>query len=683
MRKFLLALIAILTLALCGGIIGISYFLFLQPSAGAVIPPVPIVRSVNSPNTSAPSVAPAKSVAQERTATPGSSTPPPATPGPASDASTLDLLTHIDYPPLDRIQLGREFRGLEPTLATPAAPRQYKIGDKEQFWVSSDPGKSTRDLVTATLRYMNDVVYMWVQDGERVNDADLKKSADEFATKIYPTNHKYLGTEAIPGVDNDPHLHIVHARIGGGVAGYYGQTDTLPKTLLPQSNEREMFYISTTGTRPGTPFYNSVLAHEFAHMIQRYANERGEGSWISEGFGELATELNGYSSAHTGSFTKNPDLQLNAWEMQPPGSNVPHYGESYLFLSYQLNRFGIDYIRDVFASNTTGMASIQKALDKYAPGMTFDALFADWVAANFLNDQSGDKRYGYGSGELGIRPTISYSTYPASGSDTVHQYGTDYIQLMPGGKDVTFSFDGSDTVPVIPTDPHSGSRMWWSGRTDLSDTTLTRSVDLTGAQRATLKFWTWYDIEDDYDYAYVSVSTDGGKTWKTLKGTTTTDRDPNQVSYGNGFTCKSAVGCGNWQAAPQWVQEQMDLTPFAGKTILLRFEQVTDEAATQTGMAIDDIEIPEIGFRDDAETGDNGWNARGFALIDNVLPQTFIVQAIEYGATPKVVPIKLDAQNRATYTTKGLGPDVSRVVLTVSGSTPVTWETAQYQYQIQ
>ncbi|HZQ05125.1 MAG TPA: hypothetical protein VFD70_01005, partial [Anaerolineae bacterium] len=132
-----------------------------------------------------------------------------------------------------------------------------------------------------------------------------------------------------------------------------------------------------------------------------------------------------------------------------------------------------------------------------------------------------------------------------------------------------------------------------------------------------------------------------------------------------------------------WIQEQMDLTPYVGQKILLRFEQITDEVYAAPGLAIDDIEIPEIGFKDDVENGDNGWTAAGFSRIDNVLPQHFIVQAIEYGATPKVVSIPLDAQNRGTYTTHGFGKDISRVVITVSGSTPVTWEEAEYQYQIQ
>ncbi|MBI4671839.1 MAG: immune inhibitor A [Chloroflexi bacterium] len=692
MRTLLIALIALLTLALCVVAVGGAYFfLTISQTTAVTVPPSPQIQIVEQVTDAPSSAPPTRARPTDAPATTTAPLPPTLaaptlaapTPSLSGNDSTLDMLLNNDVPVNDRVRLAQAFKGIIPNLATPAAPRQYKVGDKETFWVSRDPNHSENEQTTATLRYINNVAYMWVEDGEKADDAALKKSADFFAANIYPTHHKYLGSEAIPGVDNDPHLNILNARIGGGIAGYYGQSDSLPKEIHSHSNQREMFYMSLVSTKPGTQYYNSVLAHEFAHMIHRYANERGESSWITEGFGDLGMELNGFSAGHQESFTQNPDIQINAWEVEPPGASIPHYGAAYLFLSYQLNRFGIDYIRSVFSSNTTGIPSIQQALDKFQPGMTFDDVFADWVAANFMQDAAQDTRYNYSTERLDIRPTVGYSAFPARGSDTIHQYGADYIQLLPDGKDISFSFDGSDTVRVIPTDAHSGNSFWWSGRTDLSDATLTREMDLSSAKNATLKFWTWYDIEDDFDFAYVAVSTDGGKTWKPLQGDTTTDRDLNATNYGNGLTCKSGAGCGDWQAEPQWIQEEMDLTPYAGQKILLRFEQITDEVYTGSGLAVDDIEIPEIGFKDDAEQNDAAWTAAGFARIDNVLPQRFIVQAIEFGRTPRVVPLQLDAQNRGTYRTQGFGKNISRVVIVVSGSTPVTWQLADYEYQIQ
>lgn len=123
----------------------------------------------------------------------------------------------------------------------------------------------------------------------------------------------------------------------------------------------------------------------------------------------------------------------------------------------------------------------------------------------------------------------------------------------------------------------------------------------------------------------------------------------------------------------------MDLTPYAGKAIRLRFEQVSGDQSD--GLALDDIEIPEIGFHDDAETA-AGWQAEGFVRMDNLLPQHFVLQAVEFRSTPRVVAVPLDDQNHASYRTSGFGRDLQRVIMVVSGSTPVTGETAGYTYVV-
>ena len=79
----------------------------------------------------------------------------------------------------------------------------------------------------------------------------------------------------------------------------------------------------------------------------------------------------------------------------------------------------------------------------------------------------------------------------------------------------------------------------------------------------------------------------------------------------------------------QWVQEHVDLSPYIGKKIQLRFEEVTDEAVNLQGFAIDHLSIPEIHFQD-ALTTDNGWVSNGFIRSNNVLPEHFNVQALLY-----------------------------------------------------
>jgi len=108
-------------------------------------------------------------------------------------------------------------------------------------------------------------------------------------------------------------------------------------------------------------------------------------------------------------------------------------------------------------------------------------------------------------------------------------------------------------------------------------------------------------IEEGFDYAWVEVSVDGEHR-RPLTGQMTRDDDPNGVNYGNGCTSLSNG----------WLQERMDLTPYAGQQVQIRFEYLTDDGPGQAGIFLDDIEIPELNYREDACSSMGGWAAHGF-----------------------------------------------------------------------
>lgn len=262
----------------------------------------------------------------------------------------------------------------------------------------------------------------------------------------------------------------------------------------------------------------------------------------------------------------------------------------------------------------------------------------------------------------------------------MRQYASEYFSIAPAGSDVTIYFTGTTTAKLLPSDAHSAKWMWWSNRGDVSNTSLTRTFDLSRVNKATLNFWTWYDIEKNFDYAYVEVSADGGKTWDVLPGKNTSTENPNGASYGPAFTGRS--GAKDDQSSAQWMQEQADLSAYAGKQILLRFEYITDDAYNAPSIAFDDIAIPEINFSDDGESGVNGWDAKGFIRTDNVLPQKYIVQVVEVGTATRVSRMTLDNQNRGSFTISGFGKDVTRAELIVNAFAPVTTEQTQFQYSV-
>lgn len=127
------------------------------------------------------------------------------------------------------------------------------------------------------------------------------------------------------------------------------------------------------------------------------------------------------------------------------------------------------------------------------------------------------------------------------------------------------------------------------------DLWMIKYINLTGYNNALLAFWTWYSVETDWDYAYVMVSNDSGNTWVHLNGTHTTSANPNGKNLGNGITGTSSG----------WIRENMDLTAFAGKKIILAFRFISDPGNTGEGWYIDDINITSNSasiYFDDAET---------------------------------------------------------------------------------
>ncbi|RME44611.1 MAG: hypothetical protein D6796_11565, partial [Caldilineae bacterium] len=509
----------------------------------------------------------------------------------------------------------------------------------DTFWVldtSVEP--PAKFQVSARLALRTDHAYWWVQEGYAVPDADLRAAARRFEERTYPTNRHVFGAEWSPGIDGDPRLHILMGNIPG-VSGYFSAANEYATQAVPHSNRHEMFFINLHALRPGQRQFDSVLAHEFQHMIH-WHHDPNEDAWVNEGLSELAQTLNGFDTGNVVHLYLNqPDLQLTAWGRTPEIRRA-NYGASFLFFRYLYDRFGLEVIQSLVAQPENGIAGIEQSLQQNGISLPFDSIFADFLLANYLNDpRLDDGRWAYADPKLTLPPVrhaARHTTLPVEAAGTVKPYGADYIELAVSGP-LSITFRGAMTTTLLPTGAHSGRFFWYGNRGDNSDSTLTRPVDLTGVPTATLRFWAWYDLEPDWDYAYIALSADDGATWEALPATTTTDTNPVGNAYGPGFTGQSKG----------WVEETVDLTPYAGQRILLRFEVVTDDAINYPGFAVDDIRLAPAGFADDAETDEGGWTATGFFRTDNRLPQRFIVQAIFFPreGLPVVRPMSLAEDN--------------------------------------
>lgn len=550
------------------------------------------------------------------------------------------------------------------------------MGDRATFWVA-DQATDGYYSVPATLKVVTANTYMYLADGAEVDQGRLEEAAQLFEDRIYQQNRDYFGPEHAVGIDGDPHVSIIHAAIPG-LGGYFTSVDSYPHSVHPYSNERKALYINVDAAPPGSAGYYSVLAHEFLHMIHWNTN-RGEETWIKEGAAEVATEAakTGSNGAMRG-FEARPDTQLNAWADEQ-GDVVPHYGAAYLFLSYFLDRFGgYEAAADLLTGRARGAETFDSFLRRNAQGGSFETVFKDWVVANYL-DESGvdDPAYRYDDLQIRVPATDTASSSTGWRDRTVHQFAADYVELDGLWSKATIQFEGDTTTSVIPSRAHSGRSFWWSNRGDMGDTTLTRIFDLRGVSSATLNFWTWYNLEKDYDYAYVMVSGDGGLSWDTLPGRTTTAENPNGNNFGFGFT-----GSSGENRTATWIEEEVDLTAYAGEVVLVRFEQITDDATNSPGFALDDISIPELGYSSDAED-DGGWFPRGFIRTDGLLTQRFGVQLIRFEDGIEVKQIPLDLDNSATIILDNSGGRLSKAVLVVSGLTRYTTEPAHYRYAVE
>jgi immune inhibitor A len=599
---------------------------------------------------------------------------------------TLSILENTSIPLNDPIELAQRLGGIDSipqTLEPPDAP--YQIGMRELFWVGN-MDNNTASQVTAVLRYITDHSYFWIEEGLDYNEDELRELAQAFETHIYPTTRDFFGSEWTPGIDGDPHLYILYARdLGENLAGYFSATDEYPPQVHEYSNGHEMFFFNADVISLGEPYTYGVLAHEFQHMIL-WNRDRNEASWINEGFSELAAFLNGYfEGSFVRQYTLHPDTQLNDWP-DHLSTTATNYGASFLFINYFMDRFGAESVQAIIAHPEDGFSGIDAVLAQspvYDPlrgkDISTDEVYLDWTIATYLNDpEAGDGRYAYSSYSQVPQPSQAeriHSCHTGDLTRDVAQYGVDYIRITCDGEH-TLHFEGSIQVNLLPTDPHSGSYAFWSNKGDEAEMTLTRQFDFrTLSAPLSLNYWTWYDIEADYDYLYLMASTDA-ENWQILRTPSGTAEDPSGNSFGWAY---NGVSGGTLPA--EWIQETIDLSQFAGETVYLRFEYLTDAAVHGEGLLLDDISIPQAGYFSDFENDDGGWVSDGWVRVQNNLPQTFQLALISFGESTSVEYLPLGEE--VTYDIPiSIGGDVDEVVLVVTGTTRYTRQRAAYRFSV-
>lgn len=613
-----------------------------------------------------------------------------------AELSTLEQYALLEPPQRDLRDIALRLNPSIGEIPLTVPARTHQIGDQEPFWVRNTSTNRAVEI-TATLVYSTPLAYVWVEDGQEYDKAAIERSIDRFSNITYPDDVNTFGSEWHPGVDNDPRLHILYnTQMGQGVVGYFSGSDEYVRPAAPFSNQKEMFYINLAAlnsTRDFT-FHDTTLAHEFQHMIHWYM-DRGEDLWVNEGLSEYAQDVAefGGSTMFVTGFAADPDLQLTTWR-PVGGNNGPHYGSAYLFMAYLAQRFGRAAITDLVAAPANGMRGVDEALKRAGADVDSTQLFADWVVANYADQPAalGEQgRYGYQDLDLPeFQPVAQYEQYPvAPQSATVNNFAADYIELGGSG-DVTFSFQGDTETQLADAALAGTDRAWWSNRADESAARLTRQYNLANIAPGTpltLTASMWWEIETDYDFGYVMASRDG-EHWQILRGQHTAEDNPSGNALGPGYTGSSGA---DPDKQPQWVDEQIDLSAYAGGPLWLQFSYITDDAVNLSGWLVDNVQLADpsgpiapLAAGDAAgneETG--GWQSDGWLYSDNRLPQSWLVQVMEFdGDTLTAVrEVPVAADGRAQVAIEGLG-NGRRAVVAVSGLAPVTTLPAHYDYSV-
>ena len=523
--------------------------------------------------------------------------------------------------------------------------------------------------ISAKLEHVSNNAYWYVQEGIRFDDDALKEAAASFEERILPGLQASFGPPWGLDGPSGQRLTILHAAIRG-LGGYYSSADEYPVQVHENSNQRKMIYVNPSALRIGSQTYLSVLAHELQHAVNWNLNG-GHSTWLNEGLSQVAEQRLGWRPTSIEAFVHSAPTSLVYWPLSYLDSS-PYYGSSFMFSQFLSEQVGSpESLEPLLRIDYRGIPAVDAYLDSLGTGESFESIFARWTVAGYLSEKREAGPYGYANWWPSIDATDVLSSESSHGFSQP-QFSARYLLLDLEAESAEVKFSADVDVGLLPEDPPTGGHCWWGNYGDTISTTLTKEFDLSGLKQATLSFTAWYSIEEDWDYAYVQISADGGSTWDILQGSLASTDNPSLNAYGPGYTGESEG----------WVSDSVDLTAYVGEQALVRFHYVTDDAVTGPGICLDSVAIPELGFYDDASANQD-WGSQGFYRTDNRMPQDFAVHLVEVrGDETAVTPVVLDENNRATLSVENLD-EVDEAVLVVGSLAESSQQPARYAVTVQ
>ncbi|MFA5207996.1 MAG: hypothetical protein WC428_05050 [Candidatus Paceibacterota bacterium] len=354
----------------------------------------------------------------------------------------------------------------------PNFARADYYGQRNNFFVDYNFGILKVSQVSATLQnnnssaisyYFDDQFWNTKTDSEKKEiNLILDSLSSEFELNIYPRLTTTFGNEANPGIDKEKNIIVLFYPMIDKANGYVRNIDGYEKTVIPESNQREMIYLNTKII--DSPILKSFLSHEFMHLIELNQKELRTGDpeevWLNELRAEYAptllgynipTDDNSYLKSRVETFLNKPYDSLIDWH-----NDVSDYGTIFMFGHYLVDQYGIDILSDSLRlSQKTGIDSINDALKRKGINDTFDSIFKNWIVASYLNDCSANTRYCYKDNNLIDFHIIPFSNFmPFSGesslsiNQTLSNWSAHWQKFNGANKTLKLQFDGKNQKEI-------------------------------------------------------------------------------------------------------------------------------------------------------------------------------------------------------------------------------------------
>ena len=413
------------------------------------------------------------------------------------------------------------------------------------------------------------------------------------------------------------------------------------------------------------PFlYEGVFAHEYQHLLENYADS-DETNWVNEGLSDHAAVITGYidpalpvtqigfegavqcflgflnqtTPANPIPDEGGPENSLTLWGDQTDFESeiLCDYGAALAAMEYFHARFGPDFMQGLHLGAPNGLDSVADLLAGLGGGSKPLDVVGSWatmVAVDAALDD-GFSLVGGSAAEFSaptMNASVNWDNDQAFAGPGAPPNGSDYVRLRDAGDvfldvgDVdSVAFNGVSQLPKLPVEwevdkntPGPGKRKaLYSGAGDNLDRSIARQVRVG---RGNLEFDALYDTEVGYDYAYVQVSTNGGKRYRSVRCT-----DTIAAPLGPGFEGESGG----------FAHQECDLSAYSGDKILLAFRYVTDGAVIEDGFWVDDVSVDGRLLSDG--TSLKGWKSP--TQINPVQVKRWLVRLVAIDETTQQVRI--------------------------------------------